>query len=204
LRRRVLVGRIQLLLILLLLLLLLLHLLHQLLGSLRSVLIAISKLRTGIDLRSWRHHGMAEPTRWRRRLVRVLILIFRGIGDGDAFVGLRLVVLDRLARSVALCGNRRRTLPRRQNHLLHRARIASGHAQDDVVELRSVQQRVQHITWLARPQLRYNPLISRSGRDVNGSTGPRLYSPQHLRQSGVRGIDRQHAILKGYSWCRGR
>jgi hypothetical protein len=72
-------------------------------------------------------------------------------------------------------------LPRRQNHLLHRTRIA-GHAQDDIVELRSIQQSVQHIAWLAWPQLRYNPLISRSGRDVNGRTGPRLHSAQHLRQ----------------------
>lgn len=141
-RLGILVGRIQLLLILLLLLLLLLHLLHQLFGSLRSVLLfAISNPRKGIDLPPWRHHGMAKRTRLRRRLVWARILIFRGIGDGDTFIPLRLLVLDRLAGSIALGCNGRPTLPGRQNHFLDRARIA-GHAQNDIVELRSVQQRV--------------------------------------------------------------
>jgi len=201
---RLLVGGIQLLLVLLLLLLQLLHLLHQLLGSLRTILLLPVALRTWITLLESlllesrrlpaRHDGTAESTRLRwRRLLRVLILILRSVGDGNTFVPgiihlrrLRIVVL----RSVHSCCG----LARSQDDLLDSSGI-SGDSQDDVIEFRAVQQRVQHIAREAGAELAHYPIIAGGRGNVDGSTCPRLYCMQNLGQRGIGSLNRELAVL---------
>ena len=140
---------------------------------------------------------MAEAARRRRRrsLVGVLKIVFRSVGDRRALIGLRLVVLHRRASRIALRRDRCPTLPRRQNHFLDRPRIA-GHAQNDIVELRSIQQVFSTSRGRPGPSCATTRSLRSSAGDVDRRTGPRLHRAQHLRQSGVRGIDCQLAVLK--------
>ena len=191
---RLLVGGIQLLLILLLLLLQLLHLLHELLRSLGTILLlAVFRFRAWVNLRPSGHDGTAESI-GRRKGLGVLILILRSVGNRASFVAgilvlcrLRILILRRVH-----CGT---SLPRGQNNFLYSAGISS-YAQDDVVELRPVQQGVQHVAGKSGPELRHYPFIAGTGRNVDGCAGPRLDGAQHLCQRGIRSINRQLAILE--------
>ena len=101
--------------------------------------------------------------------------------------GLRVLVLRRIHRGDSL--------PRSQNNFLYPAWI-SGYSQDDVVELRPVQQRVQHVARKSGAELRHYSFIAGIGRNVNGCACPRLYGTQNLCQRGIRSIDRELAILQ--------
>jgi len=189
-----LVGGIQLLLILLLLLLQLLHLLHELLRSLGAVLLlAVIRFRAWVNLRPSWHYGTAESI-GRRNGLGVRILVVRSVGNRAPVVA-GILVLRRL-RVLVLCRiHGGASQPRSQNNFLYPAWI-SGYTQDDVVELRPVQQRVQHVARKSGPELRHYPFITGTGRNVNGRACPRLYGAQNLCQRGIRSINRQLAILE--------
>ncbi len=142
------VGRIQLLLVLLLLLLHVLQFLQHLFRSLQDVVgrISVIVLLLIVSLLVTRRNGLprAEPSRRRRNLRSLLLVVGFRIGRRHFFFRwlLRRLLILRLTlvRAVVLRRTHRRgcALPGAQNNLLHSARIP-GHAQNDVVKFGPVQ-----------------------------------------------------------------